>query len=54
MNTIITDTDVSDSAVQWLEQSGIKVITVATEPLPKHEDEMLANLLLTAKTGAIN
>ncbi len=54
VNTIITDTDVSDSAVQWLEQSGIRVITVAPEPLPSQEEDTLANMLLTAQAGTLN
>lgn len=34
VSTVITDTYASDSAVQLLEQSGIKVVTVEPEPLP--------------------
>ncbi|MBY0239803.1 MAG: DeoR/GlpR family DNA-binding transcription regulator [Burkholderiaceae bacterium] len=34
VSTVITDTYASDSAVQLLEQSGIKVLTVEPEPLP--------------------
>lgn len=46
VDTVITDTHVSDAAVQWLEQSGIKVVTVAPEPLPQQSDDPLVNRLL--------
>ncbi|MYM35073.1 DeoR family transcriptional regulator [Duganella sp. FT50W] len=35
VSTVITDTDASDSAVQLLEQSGVRVVTVSPEALPK-------------------
>lgn len=35
VSTVITDTYASDSAVQLLEQSGVKVITVAPEAVPQ-------------------
>ena len=35
VSTVITDTYASDSAVQLLEQSGVKVITVAPEVVPE-------------------
>jgi DeoR family ulaG and ulaABCDEF operon transcriptional repressor len=35
VSTVITDTDASDSAVQLLEQSGVRVVTVAPEALPQ-------------------
>jgi DeoR family ulaG and ulaABCDEF operon transcriptional repressor len=34
VSTVITDTNATDNAVQLLEQSGVKVITVAPEALP--------------------
>ncbi len=34
VHTVITDTDVGDLAVQWLEQAGIRVITVVPEVPP--------------------
>ena len=46
VNTVITDTDASDAAVQWLEQSGIKVITVKPEPLPRNSDDPLVCRLI--------
>ncbi len=51
VNTIITDTDAGDAAVQRLEQSGIKVIVVAPEPLPKGADA-LAGALYQRQAGA--
>lgn len=36
VSTVITDTCASESAVQLLEQSGVKVITVAPEVMPPH------------------
>jgi DeoR family ulaG and ulaABCDEF operon transcriptional repressor len=35
VSTVITDTDASDAAVQLLEQSGVRVVTVVPEALPK-------------------
>ncbi|MRW91863.1 DeoR family transcriptional regulator [Duganella sp. FT80W] len=35
VSTVITDTDASDSAVQLLEQSGVRVVTVEPEAMPK-------------------
>lgn len=52
VDTVITDTHVSDAAVQWLEQSGIKVITVAPEPLPRHSHDPLVNMLVYAQRRA--
>jgi DeoR family ulaG and ulaABCDEF operon transcriptional repressor len=46
VHTVITDTHVSDAAVQWLEQSGIQVVTVEPEPLPRHSDDPLVNMLV--------
>ncbi|QGZ41493.1 DeoR family transcriptional regulator [Pseudoduganella flava] len=34
VSCVITDTHASDAAVQLLEQSGVKVVTVAPEPVP--------------------
>jgi DeoR family ulaG and ulaABCDEF operon transcriptional repressor len=34
VNTVITDTGVSEKAVQTLEQYGVKVITVEPDPAP--------------------
>jgi DeoR family ulaG and ulaABCDEF operon transcriptional repressor len=35
VSTVITDTDASDAAVQLLEQSGVRVVTVVPEALPQ-------------------
>jgi DeoR family transcriptional regulator, ulaG and ulaABCDEF operon transcriptional repressor len=35
VSTVVTDTNATDNAVQLLEQSGVKVITVAPEALPE-------------------
>lgn len=35
VSCVITDTGVSDAAVQMLEQAGVQVITVTPEPVPK-------------------
>jgi DeoR family ulaG and ulaABCDEF operon transcriptional repressor len=35
VSTVITDTHASDSAVQLMEQSGIRVVTVEPEALPQ-------------------
>ncbi|SFV18057.1 DeoR/GlpR family DNA-binding transcription regulator [Pseudoduganella namucuonensis] len=35
VSCLITDTHASDSVVQLLEQSGVRVVTVAPEPLPR-------------------
>lgn len=35
VSCVITDTGASDAAVQMLEQSGVKVLTVAPEPMPE-------------------
>lgn len=34
VHSVITDTDAPDAGVQWLEQQGVTVHTVAPEPLP--------------------
>lgn len=44
VSTVITDTGVSDGAVQLLEQYGVKVITVEPERLCAHEMEPTLNL----------
>jgi DeoR family ulaG and ulaABCDEF operon transcriptional repressor len=46
VDTVITDTHVSDAAVQWLEQAGIKVLAVAPEPLPRQSEDPLVNMLV--------
>ncbi|WP_338771258.1 DeoR/GlpR family DNA-binding transcription regulator [Massilia sp. METH4] len=40
VSCVITDTYASDSAVQLLEQSGVKVVTVAPEPVPSQVASM--------------
>lgn len=34
VSTVITDTGAPDAAVQWLERQGVRVVTVAPEPVP--------------------
>lgn len=43
VNTVITDTGVSDASVQWLEQAGVRVVTVEPETAPPWQDLVAAN-----------
>ena len=54
--TVITDTNASDSAVQLLEQSGVKVVTVAPETLPPQADSngFMKDLPGTRSGAALN
>ncbi|MFL6635130.1 MAG: hypothetical protein ACJ8HJ_22730, partial [Massilia sp.] len=37
VHTVITDSDVADLSVQWLEQAGVKVIVVAPQMPPARD-----------------
>jgi DeoR family ulaG and ulaABCDEF operon transcriptional repressor len=53
VSCVITDTGVSDSAVQLLEQSGVNVITVEPESLPAHPCDLAHNRALYMDTAAM-
>jgi DeoR family ulaG and ulaABCDEF operon transcriptional repressor len=53
VSCVITDTGVSDSAVQLLEQSGVNVITVEPESLPAHPCDLSHNRALYMDNAAM-
>ncbi|WP_426104516.1 DeoR/GlpR family DNA-binding transcription regulator [Massilia sp. TSP1-1-2] len=53
VSTVITDTYATDSAVQLLEQSGVKVITVAPETLPPQANSSAFNQAFDQRSSAL-
>jgi DeoR family ulaG and ulaABCDEF operon transcriptional repressor len=53
VSTVITDTYASESAVQLLEQSGVKVITVAPEAVPQHSSANAFNQAFDQQSNAL-
>jgi DeoR family ulaG and ulaABCDEF operon transcriptional repressor len=53
VSCVITDTGVSDSAVQLLEQAGIKVVTVEPEAMPAQREEREFGHGYTARSPAL-
>jgi DeoR family ulaG and ulaABCDEF operon transcriptional repressor len=53
VSCVVTDTGVSDSAVQLLEQSGIKVVTVEPEAMPLQRDERDLHHLYAPRPAAM-
>jgi DeoR family ulaG and ulaABCDEF operon transcriptional repressor len=53
VSTVITDTYASESAVQLLEQSGVKVITVAPETMPQASNSASFNQAFDQQSAAL-